>query len=237
MPVCNIPEERCTARCALRGLRACSEPNLGVFALDKRNRPLMPFAAEKGARPVEELLAGERAVLARLKAPDATPGALYAAVADTGLPVEACSGSRTTYSHARLGHANTHALEASVGEVAALIGRQIPSTEIKASGTGDYCRTKPPYALPRGCCVCTTSVRVFKTGDRVRAEVPNDKQADINVTANRGSCQRLLHSGQGRRNQRQERQTFPSRGPLWAWLAARASPPAEGGGLQRGKLG
>src|SRR5262252_6858224 len=44
------------------------------------------------------------------------------------------------------------------------------------------CRTNPTaHGFPRGYCMRTKSVRVFKTGDMVRAEVPKDKQAGIHV--------------------------------------------------------
>jgi hypothetical protein len=68
------------------------------------------------------------AVLARFKAParaplqgaaavNATRWALYAALANTGLPVEASSGGRTKHNRARLGIAKTHAPDAAcVGE-------------------------------------------------------------------------------------------------------------------------
>jgi hypothetical protein len=49
---------------------------------------------------------------------------------------------------------------------------------IKASGTGDYCRTKlTAHGLPRGYCMRTKSVRGFQTGDIVRDEVPTGKKA------------------------------------------------------------
>jgi RRXRR protein len=148
----------------------------------------------KGATPVEEFLAGKPVVLARIKAQaraslddaaavNARRCALYEALADTGLPVEASSGLRTKYNRARLGIPKSPALDAAcVGEVGTPVGWQIPTTEIKPSGRGDYCRTKlTPHGFPRGYCVRTKSVRGCQTGDIVRAEVRKGKQAGIHV--------------------------------------------------------
>jgi 5-methylcytosine-specific restriction endonuclease McrA len=203
---------------------------------------------EKGARPVEEFLARKPAVLARIKAQaplkdaaavNAARSALYAALADTGLPLEASSGGRTTYNRARLGIAKTHALDpACVGEVATLVGCQIPSTEIKASGRGDYCRTKlTPHAFPRGYCMRTQSVRGFQTGDMVRAEVPNGKQAAIHVrrVAVGASGSFTVRNADGI-NAKYCKLLDRAGGYGYAWRPA-LPPPAEAGGLQRGRLG
>jgi hypothetical protein len=62
-------------------------------------------------------------------------------LADTGLPLKASFGGRITYNRALDG--------ACVGEVGTLIGLKIPSTETKASGSGDDCRTTlTAYAFP-----------------------------------------------------------------------------------------
>jgi 5-methylcytosine-specific restriction endonuclease McrA len=149
---------------------------------------------EKGARPIEEFLAGKPAVFARIKAQaraplkdaaavNATRWALYQVLADTGLPVEASSGGRTKYNRARLGIPKTHALDAAcVGDVATLVGWAVPTLEIKASGRGHYCRTKlTAHGFARGYCMRTKAVRGFQTGDIVRAEVPNGKKAGVHV--------------------------------------------------------
>jgi hypothetical protein len=54
-----------------------------------------------------------------------------------------------------------------------LTGWQVPTLEIKATGRGDYCRTKwTKFGFPRGYCMRTKHVHGFRTGDMVRAEVP-----------------------------------------------------------------
>jgi RRXRR protein len=70
----------------------------------------IPCNTEKGARPIEEFLAGKPAALARITAQvraalkdavNTTRWALYEALADAGLPVEASSGGRTKYDRSR----------------------------------------------------------------------------------------------------------------------------------------
>jgi 5-methylcytosine-specific restriction endonuclease McrA len=148
----------------------------------------------KGNRPVEEFLARDpkrlAAIKSQLKAPlkdaaavNATRRALYEALADTGLPIEASSGGRTKFNRSRLGIPKGHALDAAcVGEVGTLIGWQIPTLAIKATGRGDYCRTRlTAYGFPRGYLMRSKSVRGFQTGDMVRACIPSGKKAGTHV--------------------------------------------------------
>jgi 5-methylcytosine-specific restriction endonuclease McrA len=154
----------------------------------------IPCNTEKDAKPVEEFLAGHPALLARIKAQakaplkdaaavNATRWALYEALADTGLPIEASSGGRTKYNRSRLGIPKSHALDAAcVGEVGTLVGWQIPSTEIKATGRGDYCRTNlDRHGFSRGYYTRAKRVRGFQTGDMVRAEVPKGARKGVHV--------------------------------------------------------
>jgi 5-methylcytosine-specific restriction endonuclease McrA len=144
----------------------------------------------KKALSIEEFLADDpkrlAAIKAQLKAPlkdaaavNVTRWTLYEALADTGLPVEASSGGRTKYNRARLGIAKTHALDAAcVGKVETLVGWQIPTLAIKATGRGVYCRTKlTAHGFPRGHCMRAKSVHGFRTGDMVRADVSKGKKA------------------------------------------------------------
>jgi hypothetical protein len=56
-----------------------------------------------------------------------------------------------------------------VGEV----GWQIPSTQMKATGRGDYCRTNlDRHGFLRGYYTRAKRVRGFQSGDMVPAEVP-----------------------------------------------------------------
>lgn len=154
----------------------------------------IPCNDDKGARPVEEFLAGDpkrlAAIKAQLKAPlkdaaavNATRGALWEALDATDLPVEASSGGRTKFNRHRLGVPKTHALDAAcVGEVEALSGWQVPTLEIKATGRGTYCRTNVTASgFPRGYRSRVKVVRGFQTGDIVRANVPNGKRAGVHV--------------------------------------------------------
>ena len=149
---------------------------------------------EKGARPIEEFLAGDpkrlAAIKAQLKRPlkdaaavNATRWALWEALQDTALPVEASSGGRTKFNRSRLGIPKTHALDAAcVGEVEALTGWNIPTLEIKATGRGTYCRTNVNASgFPRGYRTRTKVVRGFQTGDIVRAAVPKGARAGIHI--------------------------------------------------------
>jgi hypothetical protein len=74
------------------------------------------------------------------------------------------SRGRTKYNRSRLGIANSHARDAArVGEVGTLVGWQIPSTQITATGRGDYCRTNPDrHGFSRGYYTRAKQVRGFK---------------------------------------------------------------------------
>jgi hypothetical protein len=239
--VCNVP---------LQIEHIISRARGGSNRVSDLTLACVPCNTEKGASPVEEFLAGKPAVLARIKtqarAPlkdaavvNATRSALYAAPADTGLPVEASSGGRTTYNRTRLGIAKTHALDAAcVGEVGTLVGWHIPSIEIKASGRGDYCRTRlTAHGFPRGYCMRTKSVRGFQAGDMVRAEVPNGKQTGIHVgrVAVRAGGSLRVGDADGN-NAKYCKLLHRADGYGYAWRPA-LPPPAEAGGLQRGRLG
>jgi hypothetical protein len=154
----------------------------------------IPCNEGKGSTPVEEFAKPE--VLSRikkqLKAPlkdaaavNATRWALWEALQDTGLPIEASSGGRTKFNRSRLGIPKTHALDATcVGEVRAIAdGWQKARTRtIKATGRGTYCRTNVTASgFPRGYYTRTKIVHGFKTGDMVRAEVPKGKRAGVHI--------------------------------------------------------
>jgi 5-methylcytosine-specific restriction endonuclease McrA len=209
----------------------------------------IPCNTDKGARPIEQFLAGKPALLARIKAQaraplrdaaavNATRWALYASLADTGLPVEASSGGRTKFNRSRLGIPKTHALDAAcVGEVGALVGWQQPTLAIKASGRGDYCRTKlTAHGFPRGYCMRTKSVRGFQTGDIVRAEVPTGKKAGTHVgrVAVRGSGSFRVGNADGI-NAKYCKLLHRADGYCYAWQPALPPRPEERG-FQRGRL-
>ncbi len=154
----------------------------------------IPCNLEKGARPVEEFLAGRPKVLARVKthakrplkdaaAVNSTRWALFQALRATGLPVECGSGGRTKWNRTRLCVPKTHALDAAcVGAVEALTGWAVPSLAIKAAGRGAYQRTRlDAFGFPRGYLMRAKSAFGFSTGDIVRAEVPNGKRAGVHA--------------------------------------------------------
>jgi hypothetical protein len=154
----------------------------------------IPCNTEKAAKPLEEFLAHDPKRLAAIKAQlnrplkdaaavNTTRWALYETLANTGLPIEASSGGRTKFNRSCFGVPKTHALDAAcVGEMGNIVGWQIPTFEIKASGRGGYCRTNPNrYGFPRGYLTRTKVVHGFQTGDMVRAEVPNGARAGIHV--------------------------------------------------------
>ncbi len=149
---------------------------------------------EKGARPVEEFLAGRPKILARVKAHakrplkdaaavNATRWALFETLRATGLPVECGSGGRTKWNRARLGVPKTHVLDAAcVGVVEALSDWAVPALTIKATGRGAYQRTRlDAYGFPRGYLTRSKRIRGFQTGDMVRATVATGKKAGVHI--------------------------------------------------------
>jgi len=154
----------------------------------------IPCNTEKGARPVEEFLAKQPKVLARIKAQarrplkdaaavNSTRWALCTALRATGLPVEAASGGRTKWNRHRMGVPKTHALDAAcVGKVEALTGWAVPTLAIKATGRGAYQRTRlNAYGFPRGYLTRSKRIKGFQTGDMVRAVVPTGKKAGTHI--------------------------------------------------------
>jgi hypothetical protein len=81
------------------------------------------------------------------------------------------SRGRTKYNRSRPGITNSHALDAAcVGEVGTLVGWHIPSTQITATGRGDYCRTNlDRHGFSRGYYTRRKQVRGLQTVDRIRA--------------------------------------------------------------------
>ena len=204
----------------------------------------------KSAKPPEEFLAGRPDVLARIKAQlkqplkdaaavNATRWVLWQALQDTGLPVEASSGGRTKFNRHALGIPKTHALDAAcVGKIGALTGWDIPTLEIKATGRGTYCRTKSDrYGFPRGYCMRVKSVRGFKTGDIVRAEIAKGKHAGIHVgrVAVRASGSFRVGNVDGI-NAKHCKLIHRADGYGYGLRPAAPPPPPEGGGIRHGVL-
>ena len=139
----------------------------------------------KSARDIREFLANDpkrlAAILAQAKRPlkdaaavNATRWALANALKATGQPVELSSGGRTKYNRCRLAVPKTHALDAvCVGELGTVTAWQKPTLAIKCTGRGRYQRTRlNAQGGIRGYLTRTKSVKGFRTGDLVRADVP-----------------------------------------------------------------
>lgn len=142
----------------------------------------------KGNRTAEEF--GYPEVQARAKLPlkdaaavNATRHAIRERLEKTGLPVHAWTGGRTKYNRTRLGIPKSHALDAlCVGSIAGVSGKGLPVLGIKALGRGQRCRTNvDAHGFPRGYRMRGKTVRGFRTGDLVRAVVPEGKQAGVHT--------------------------------------------------------
>lgn len=154
----------------------------------------IPCNLKKGAQPVEQFLAHDPTrlakVLAQLKCPlkdaaavNATRWALFTALKATGLPVTTGSGGLTKFNRHVLGIPKTHGLDAAcVGQVDALSGWRKPTLNIKCTGRGSYQRTRlDAFGFPRGYLMRNKSVKGFRTGDFVCADVPAGKKIGIHI--------------------------------------------------------
>lgn len=152
----------------------------------------IPCNTKKGASPIEEFLAHDpqrlAKVLAQVKRPlkdaaavNATRWALFNTLKETGLPVTTGSGGLTKFNRHVLGIPKTHALDAAcVGQVDTLTGWRVPTISIKCTGRGSYQRTRlDKFGFPRGYLTRERSVKGFRTGDLVKAIVPNGKKAGV----------------------------------------------------------
>lgn len=149
-----------------------------------------PCNQRKGNQPVEVFLKGKPELLARVKAKakaplrdaaavNATRNALFHALLHTGLPVATGTGAQTKFNRSRLGIPKTHALDAAcVGEVEAVTNWHRPTLTVKATGRGEYQRTRlTAHGFPRGYLTRQKRHFGFQTGDQVCAMVPTGKKA------------------------------------------------------------
>ena len=129
-------------------------------------------------------------IKAQLKAPlkdaavlNSTRWALWRQLRGRGVEVEVSTGGRTKWNRTRLGLPKTHALDAvCVGEVDAVHGWAVPVLQIKAAGRGSHQRTRlDRFGFPRGYLTRQKRIHGFQTGDMVRAEVPQGKNAGKHV--------------------------------------------------------
>lgn len=151
-----------------------------------------PCNQRKANRPIEAFLKGKPELLARIKARAKAPlrdaaavnttrNALFAALLHTGLPVATGTGAQTKFNRQRLGLPKTHALDAvCVGDVKAVSGWQRPTLTLKATGRGEYQRTRlGAHGFPRGYLTRQKRHFGFQTGDQVKAQVPAGKKAGV----------------------------------------------------------
>jgi len=142
----------------------------------------------KGARTAEEF--GHPEVQARAMVPLRHAAAVNStrfAIRD-GLramfgEVRSWTGGRTRWNRERFRIPKTHASDAlCVGGLAGVSGWPAPLLEIKALGRGQRCRTNvDAQGFPRGYKMRSKTVRGFRTGDLVRAEVPKGKHTGVHI--------------------------------------------------------
>lgn len=151
-----------------------------------------PCNGKKGTRDIEEFLARDPArlarVLAQLKRPlgdaaavNATREALFRALVETGLPVEAGTGAQTKFNRSQLGLPKAHWIDAAcVGDSGAgvTLNPALRPLRVKATGHGSrqMCGTDR-YGFPVRHRSRERTHFGFETGDMVRADVPAGKRA------------------------------------------------------------
>ncbi|MBI5813576.1 MAG: RNA-guided endonuclease IscB [Deinococcota bacterium] len=130
-----------------------------------------------------EVQAGAKLPLKDAAAVNATRHAIRNRLSAMGLPVRAWTGGRTKYNRVRLGIPKAHALDAlCVGDIAGVSHSQVPVLPIKALGRGRRRRTNvDAQGFPRGYRMRSKAVRGFRTGDLVRALVPEGKRAGAHI--------------------------------------------------------
>jgi 5-methylcytosine-specific restriction endonuclease McrA len=105
---------------------------------------------------------------------NATRYALCDELRALGMPITTWSGGRTRWNRERFGIEKTHALDAlCVGMLSGVRMRAQLTLAIKATGRGQYRRTNvDEHGFPVGYLMRQKQVMGIKTGDRVRAVVP-----------------------------------------------------------------
>lgn len=188
---------RCCAYCAAENTpleveHIQARSNGGSDRVSNLTLACHPCNQRKGNQPVELFLKGKPELLARIKAKakvplrdaaavNATRNTLFQALLATGLPVATGTGAQTKYNRRRLGIPKTHALDAvCVGEVDTVTGWQRPTLSIKATGRGEYQRTRlSKHGFPRGYLTREKRHFGFQTGDQIIATVPSGKKAGV----------------------------------------------------------
>jgi hypothetical protein len=140
----------------------------------KGNSPVETFLADQPKR-LQEILAHIKEPLAASAVVNSTRKCLVGKLRETGLPISTFSGGLTKFNRVKLSVPKAHALDAAcVGRVNELKAWAMPVFCIKATGRGSYQRTRvTKEGFPRGYLPRTKTVQGFRTGDLVKAVVPN----------------------------------------------------------------
>jgi 5-methylcytosine-specific restriction endonuclease McrA len=147
---------------------ACRPCNLAKANLDVR------VFLQKQPDRLTRILATAKAPLRDAAAVNSTRWALLNALKALGLAVETGSGGRTKFNRTRLGIPKSHALDAACVGVVGDVRRPAQTTlTVKCTGRGARQRTRvDACGFPRGYLMRAKSVRGFRTGDMVKANVP-----------------------------------------------------------------
>jgi 5-methylcytosine-specific restriction endonuclease McrA len=146
--------------------------NLALSCHSCNERKGNQTAAEFGHPEVE---AQARQPLRDAAAMNASRYALCEELRALGLPLTTWSGGRTRWNRDRFVIPKAHALDAlCVGQIVGARADRLRTLQIKACGRGQYCRTNVDGSgFPRGYLMRQKQVKGIKTGDRVRAIVPD----------------------------------------------------------------
>lgn len=148
-----------------------------------------PCNQKKGAQEINVFLAKDPKRLVRIQAQakaslkdaaavNSTRWALFNALRTMGLAVTTGSGGCTKFNRARLDIPKTHGLDAAcVGNMEAIQDWKKPTLAIKATGRGNYQRTRlNAYGFPRGYLTRQKRIKGFQTGDMVKAHILKGKK-------------------------------------------------------------
>lgn len=143
----------------------------------KNTQDIRDFLKKDPAR-LQRILAQAKTPLKDAAAVNSTRWRLANELRATGLPLQTASGGRTKYNRVRLNVPKTHALDATcVGTVSGIHGIEQPTRQIRCTGRGSRSRTRlTAQGFPRGYLMRTKTVHGFRTGDRVRAVVPQSSK-------------------------------------------------------------
>ena len=148
-----------------------------------------PCNTRKGSQPIDTFLKKKPDLLKKIKsyareslrdaaAVNATRNALLVKLLETGLAVETGTGAQTKFNRMRLEMPKSHALDAAcVGDIEAVLDWKKPTLSIKATGRGDYQRTRVcSSGFPRGYLTRQKRHFGFQTRDQVIAIVTKGKK-------------------------------------------------------------